>query len=59
VEEYFGVISGLMNHSEHFDTLEAPAERAPENDLDYQTSFERRTRQGGATIHRGLWQRKS
>lgn len=58
VEEYFGIIQALMNHSEHFETLPPPPERAPSNDLDYQTSFERRQRQEGWKIHRGLWRRK-
>jgi tRNA (guanine-N7-)-methyltransferase len=57
VEEYFGVIGGLMNHSPHFEALPPPEERAAAHDLDFQTSFERRQRQEGATIHRGLWRR--
>ncbi len=58
VEEYFGVISGLMNHHALFDTLPPPEERAADHDMDYQTSFERKKRKDGWQIYRGLWQRK-
>ena len=57
VEEYFEVISGLMNHHAEFVALEPPPERPPAHDMDYQTSFERRSRKAGCPIHRGLWQR--
>ncbi len=59
VEEYFGVISGLMDHHAKFTALEPPPEREPEHDMDYQTSFERKKRKDGRPIYRGLWQRKS
>jgi len=59
VEEYFGVISRLMDHHAQFQPLPPPAERAPENDMDYQTSYERKKRQLGLPIYRGRWQRKS
>ncbi|MFV0445405.1 MAG: tRNA (guanosine(46)-N7)-methyltransferase TrmB [Planctomycetaceae bacterium] len=59
VAEYFGVISELMNNHPQFHTLAAPEERAPEHDMDYQTSFERKGRKAGTAIHRGLWQRKA
>lgn len=58
VEEYFGVISALMDHHPLFDKLAAPAETPPAHDLDYRTSFERRKRQAGLPIHRGRWQRR-
>ena len=58
VEEYFGVISELMNHHLLFDALPPPTEREAGNDMDYQTSFERKKRKDGWTIYRGLWQRK-
>jgi len=57
VGDYFEVISGLMDHHKGFVTLPTPAERAPEHDMDYQTSFERKKRKAGCTIWRGLWQR--
>ncbi len=37
--------------------IEPPQEREPEHDLDYQTSFERKKRQAGWPIYRGLWRR--
>ncbi|MEW4487062.1 tRNA (guanosine(46)-N7)-methyltransferase TrmB [Thalassoglobus sp. JC818] len=58
VEEYFGVISSLLDHHPKFDTLPAPTERPPEDDMDYQTSYERKKRKLGLPIHRGKWQRK-
>ena len=58
VEEYFGVISGLMNNDRRFETLAAPTQREAEHDLDYQTSFERKKRQAGCEIWRGLWRLK-
>lgn len=58
VEEYFGVISELMESHPEFESLPPPAERSPEHDMDYQTSFERKGRQAGTPIHRGLWRRK-
>ena len=57
VEEYFEVISALMDSHPLFETLAPPEERAPEHDMDYQTSYERKGRQQGSTIHRGLWRR--
>ncbi len=58
VEEYFGVIRALMDHHPAFQTLPPPEEIRPEHDLDYRTSFERKKRQLGATIYRGLWQKR-
>ena len=57
VEEYFGVISALMNHHELFETLPPPEENVPQHDMDYLTSFERKKRKAGETIYRGRWQR--
>jgi tRNA (guanine-N7-)-methyltransferase len=59
VEEYFGVISGLMAAHPAFEALPAPPERPPTHDMDYQTSFERKGRQQGRTIWRGLWRKKA
>lgn len=58
VEDYFEVISALMNHHPQFVAQAPPAEHSPAHDLDYQTSFERRSRKAGFPISRGLWQRK-
>ena len=59
VEEYFGVISALMNNDARFDTLPPPDERTPDNDLDYHTSFERKKRKLGLPIYRGMWRLKA
>jgi tRNA (guanine-N7-)-methyltransferase len=58
VEEYFGVISGLMDHHAQFSACPPPTERAPGDDMDYQTSYERKKRKLGLPIYRGLWQRR-
>ncbi|MGD9858320.1 MAG: tRNA (guanosine(46)-N7)-methyltransferase TrmB [Planctomycetaceae bacterium] len=57
VGEYFEVISALMSHDPRFLNLPPPDEHQPAHDMDYQTSFERKRRQAGATIFRGRWQR--
>jgi tRNA (guanine-N7-)-methyltransferase len=58
VEDYFGVIRALLDNHAAFEALPTPAERSAEHDLDYQTSFERRKRQIGSTIYRGLWRKR-
>jgi len=58
VEEYFGVISALMDHHPAFVPLPPPPERPPQHDLDFQTSFERKKRQLGCTIYRGCWRKR-
>lgn len=57
VEDYFGVISALMDAHTDFQTLDPPAQRTPTHDMDYHTSFERKKRKLGSKIWRGLWQR--
>ncbi|MCA9050651.1 MAG: tRNA (guanosine(46)-N7)-methyltransferase TrmB [Planctomycetaceae bacterium] len=58
VVEYFEVIQSIMDQHPAFEKLEAPEERVPIHDMDYQTSFERKKRKLGLPIYRGLWQRK-
>jgi len=58
VAEYYEIISDLMNSHPLFEIEEAPTQRDPENDMDYQTSFERKKRKLGLPIYRGLWKRK-
>ena len=58
VEEYFDVISALMDHHALYETLPPPEERPALHDLDYQTSFERKKRQAGETIYRGRWRKR-
>lgn len=57
VQEYFEVICSLMDHHRHFEPLPPPAETEPQHDLDYRTSYERKRRKAGETVHRGLWRR--
>lgn len=59
VAEYFEIIQQLMDDHPKFDTCTPPDEREPEHDMDYQTSFERKKRQLGLPIYRGLWQRRT
>jgi tRNA (guanine-N7-)-methyltransferase len=57
VEDYFRIISALFDHNPRFEPLPPPDQTEPKHDMDYQTSFERRKRQDGCTIWRGLWKR--
>jgi tRNA (guanine-N7-)-methyltransferase len=57
VEEYFGVITQLVNSHPGFVWHPPPEERAPTNDLDYHTSFERKKRKLGLSIYRARWLR--
>ena len=57
VEDYFEVISALLNHNDKFESLTPPPERESAHELDYTTSFERKKRKYGFPIHRGLWRR--
>ncbi len=59
VEEYFGVISGLMNHHPDFEILPPRTPHAPAHDMDYLTSFHRRRTQDGASTYCGCWRRRS
>lgn len=59
VEEYFNRVIAIMDPHPQFIKLEAPEERIPQHDMDYETSFERKKRQAGETIYRALWQLKS
>lgn len=57
VAEYFDIICDLMNRNSSFEAAAPADEREPENDMDYQTSFERKKRKLGLPINRGLWKR--
>ena len=59
VEDYFDVISALMDHHELYETLPPPDEREPEHDMDYQTSYERKKRKSSLPIYRGRWRRRT
>ncbi len=58
VEEYFGVISALMNQHPEFVSEPPPPLAEPAHDLDYQTNFHRRRSQAGCAIYRALWRRR-
>ncbi len=58
VAEYFEIITDLMDKHPLFEKQTAPTQRDPENDMDYQTSFERKKRKLGLPIYRGLWKRR-
>jgi tRNA (guanine-N7-)-methyltransferase len=57
VEEYFGVMTALVAENPAFLVVPPPAERPPEHDMDYHTSFERKKRKLGLPIFRACWQR--
>jgi tRNA (guanine-N7-)-methyltransferase len=56
VEEYFGVIRGLVADHPRFREQPAPEPKAPEHDLDYLTNFERKYRIEGRPIYRVHYQ---
>lgn len=55
VEEYFGVITELMASRSRFEEMPPPEPKAPENDLDYLTNFERKYRIEGRPIYRRFY----
>ena len=57
VEEYFGVITGLVAAVPAFRLLPPPRPREAEHDLDYLTNFERKFRKEGRPIWRALYER--
>lgn len=59
VVDYWTMVGELMKPRTDFAEREAPKERDPEHDLDYQTSFERKKRKDGWPIFRGLWKKVS
>ena len=52
VEEYFGVITSLMETHPRFARVPWEAKEVVEHDLDYLTNFERKYRIEGRPIHR-------
>lgn len=55
VEEYFGVIRGLMAEHTRFVEQSLPEVKDPEHDLDYLTNFERKYRIEGRPIYRAYY----
>ena len=59
VADLFDIIRELMDSHALFTTQPPPPLKQPEHDLDYQTSFDRKKRQMGLPVFRGLWQRNA
>ena len=59
VADLFDIIRDLMDGHPLFSTQTPPPLKQPEHDLDYQTSFDRKKRQMGLPVFRGLWQRNA
>ncbi len=57
VEEYFGVIRGLVAAESGLVELSTPKEQEPEHELDYLTSFERKFRIEGRAIYRAAYRK--
>lgn len=57
VEAYFQLTEELLAKFSEFQILAKPEERPAEHDLDYLTNFERKKRQAGLPIYRGVWQK--
>jgi len=55
VEEYFGVIRGLIAAEPRFAEIEPPPLNAPEDDHDYLTNFERKYRIEGRPVYRSSY----
>ena len=58
VEEYFQAFHPLVSSHPALEELPPPTERAPQHDMDYHTSFERKKRKLGLAIYRAHWRRK-
>ena len=57
VEEYFVLITGLVEDLSAFERLPPPEAKQPEHDLDYLTNFERKYRKEGRPIHRASYRK--
>ena len=58
VEEYFGIIVGLVEQRPGFERLPPPDVKEPAHDLDYLTNFERKYRREGRPIFRARYRRR-
>jgi tRNA (guanine-N7-)-methyltransferase len=58
VEEYFGIITGLLADRPGLERLPQPDPKEPAHDLDYLTNFERKYRKEGRPIHRAEYLRR-
>jgi tRNA (guanine-N7-)-methyltransferase len=57
VEEYFGIMKGLVAAEPRLRELPPPEPKAPAHDLDYLTNFERKYRKEGRPIYRAAYER--
>jgi tRNA (guanine-N7-)-methyltransferase len=56
VEEYFGIMKGLLAEQVRLRPLPPPEETAPQHDFDYLTNFERKYRKEGRPIYRATYE---
>lgn len=57
VDEYFSVMKELVAGRATLQPLPPPAATETNDDLDYMTNFERKARQQGKPIYRGIWKK--
>jgi tRNA (guanine-N7-)-methyltransferase len=57
VEEYFGIMTGIVGALPEYRPLPPPEPNAPRHDLDYLTNFERKFRKQGKSIFRAAYER--
>jgi tRNA (guanine-N7-)-methyltransferase len=57
VDDYFSVITGLLEQHTRLKLLPPPDPNEPSHDLDYLTNFERKFRKEGRAIYRGVYER--
>jgi tRNA (guanine-N7-)-methyltransferase len=57
VEEYFGIITGLVGERGALRQLQPPEMNEPAHDMDYLTNFERKFRKEGRAIYRAVYEK--
>jgi tRNA (guanine-N7-)-methyltransferase len=57
VDEYFDIITALVDRLPDLERLPPPAVKSAEHDLDYLTNFERKYRQQGKTVYRAEYRK--
>jgi tRNA (guanine-N7-)-methyltransferase len=58
VQEYFEIITSLVDGLPQLERQPTPDVRDPEHDFDYLTNFDRKYRQEGRPIYRARWERR-
>ena len=56
VEEYFGIMKGLLTEQPRLRELPPPEPKDPAHDFDYLTNFERKYRKQGKPIYRAAYE---